>query len=108
MIGLAELGEFQAAARRVHVAPALVDYVQALTRATRESGDFHNGLSPRAALGLLSAARAWAMLDGREMVIPEDVQAVFGPVATHRLLARASNRPQPELVANLMAAIAIP
>jgi MoxR-like ATPase len=108
VIGVAELAEFQAAVRLVNVAPALVDYVQALTRATRESSDFHNGLSPRAALGLLSAARAWALLDGRAMVIPEDVQAVFSAVATHRLLARASNRPQPELVARLLGDVAIP
>ncbi len=108
VIGSAELAEFQAAVRRVHVAPALVDYVQALARATRDSSEFHNGLSPRAALGLLAAARAWALLAGREMVIPEDVQAVFGPVATHRLLARASNRPQPELVARLLGDVAIP
>ncbi|GAB3242405.1 AAA family ATPase [Chitinimonas naiadis] len=104
----AALAGFQAAVRRVHVAPALVDYVQALCRATRETDVFHNGLSPRAALGLLAAARAWALLAGRDMVIPEDVQAVFGPVATHRLLARASNRPQPELVNKLLHDVAIP
>jgi MoxR-like ATPase len=108
VIGHAELSEFQAAVRLVTVAPALVDYVQALTRATRESNDFHNGLSPRAGLGLLSAARAWALLAGRAMVIPEDVQAVFGAVATHRLLTRSSNRPQPELVAKLLGDVAIP
>jgi MoxR-like ATPase len=108
VIGLAELAAFQHAVRQVHVAPALVDYVQALTRATRESTDFHSGLSPRAALGMLAAARAWALLDGRVMVIPEDVQAVFPVVATHRLLARASNRPQPELVARLLAEVAVP
>ncbi|WP_269531072.1 MoxR family ATPase [Chitinimonas sp. BJYL2] len=104
----ATLASLQQAARRVHVAPALVDYVQALCRATREADAFHSGLSPRAALGLLSAARAWAMLAGREMVIPEDVQAVFASVATHRLLARASNRPQPELVNRLLGEVAIP
>ena len=107
-IGNAQLAELQAQARQIHVAPALVDYVQALTQATRESADFHNGLSPRAALGLLAAARAWALLEGRSMVIPEDVQAVFLAVATHRLLARASNRPQPELVSRLLADVAIP
>lgn len=104
----ADLAELQAAVRKVHIAPALVDYVQALTRASRESSDWVNGLSPRAALGLIAAARAWAMLAGRDAVLPEDVQAVFAVVATHRLLARASNRPQPELVSKLMAAVAIP
>lgn len=108
IIDSTSLMAYQQTARQIHVAPALVDYVQALARATRDAQDFHNGLSPRAALGLLAAARAWAMLAGREMVIPEDVQAVFSTVATHRLLARASNRPQPELVDKLLAAVPIP
>ncbi|WP_374356785.1 AAA family ATPase, partial [Chitinimonas sp.] len=108
VVTAAELANHQAAVRRVHVSPALVDYVQALTRATREAADFQSGLSPRAALGLLAAARAWALLAGRDMVIPEDVQAVFPAVATHRLLACSSNRPQPELVAKLMADVAVP
>ena len=108
MTGVAELAGFQEAARRVHVAPALIDYVQALIKATRDSNEFHNGLSPRAGLGLLAVAKAWALLAGRNMVIPEDVQAVFGAVATHRLLARASNRPQPELVLRLLSDVAIP
>ncbi|MFC4159730.1 AAA family ATPase [Chitinimonas lacunae] len=103
-----QLSQAQEAVRAVHVAPALVDYVQALTHATRESPDFVNGLSPRAALGLLAAARAWAMLDGRDAALPEDLQAVFDSVATHRLLARTSGRPQPELVRKLVANVAIP
>lgn len=103
-----ELNDLQAAVRAVHIAPALVDYVQALTRATREQHDWINGLSPRAALGLIAAARAWALLAGRQAVVPEDVQAIFGVVATHRLLARATNRPQPELVTKLLASVEIP
>jgi MoxR-like ATPase len=77
--------ELQAAAQRVHVAPALLEYVQALIASTRQRTDVLLGLSPRAGQGLVRAARAWAMLSGRDMVIPEDVQAVFAPVATHRL-----------------------
>ena len=77
--------ELQAAAQRVHVAPALLEYVQTLIASTRQRTDVLLGLSPRAGQGLVRAARAWAMLAGRDMVIPEDVQAVFAPVATHRL-----------------------
>jgi MoxR-like ATPase len=77
--------ELQLTAQRVHVSPALLGYVQALIANTRERTDVVLGLSPRAGQGLVRAARAWAMLAGRDMVIPEDVQAVFGPVATHRL-----------------------
>jgi MoxR-like ATPase len=77
--------ELQAAAQRVHVAPALLEYVQTLVASTRQRSDIAIGLSPRAGQGLLRAARAWAMVSGRDMVIPEDVQAVFAPVASHRL-----------------------
>ncbi len=80
-----QLPALQASAGAVHVAPALFDYVQRLVEATRASPQFVHGLSPRAALALLAAARAWAFIDGRAMVLPEDVQAVLPGVAAHRL-----------------------
>jgi MoxR-like ATPase len=70
---------------RVHVAEALLDYVQALVAFSRERPGFGTGLSPRAAIALLRSARAWALLDGRRSVIPEDVQAVTPAVVGHRL-----------------------
>ena len=76
---------WQAHVDQVHVAPALLDYVQALLIATRSSPRWELGLSPRAGLALLHAARAWAMIDGRAQVVPEDVQAVLPSVAGHRL-----------------------
>ncbi len=87
--------EWQREAAAVHVAPALLDYVQALLAATRGNvgsgadAGARRGLSPRAGLMLLAAARAWAMLSGRPMVLPEDVQAVFPSVAGHRLAGGA-------------------
>lgn len=80
-----ELLTCQDAVRRIHVAEPLIDYVQALTAFTRQSHHWQTGLSPRAALALLAAARAWAWLAGRDHVMPEDVQAVLPGVATHRL-----------------------
>ena len=80
-----ELFALQEQVRKVFVAPALLDYVQAILRHTRESARFVHGLSPRAGLSLLAAARAWALLAGRDAVIPEDVQAVLPGVASHRL-----------------------
>ncbi len=76
---------WQAQVDQVHVAPALLDYVQSLLDATRNSPRWEMGLSPRAGLALLRAARAWAMIDGRGQVVPEDVQAVLPSVAGHRL-----------------------
>ena len=81
----AALTAVQQTVRKVFAAPALLDYVQALILFTRQSSDFVNGLSPRAGLAILNAARAWAYLDGREAVIPEDVQAILPSVAAHRL-----------------------
>jgi MoxR-like ATPase len=81
----AELFALQQQVRQVFVSPALLDYVQAIVRHTRESSRYVHGLSPRAGLSLLAAARAWAMQDGRDAVVPEDVQAVLPGVASHRL-----------------------
>jgi len=83
---------WQREAAAIHVAPALLDYVQALLAASRGSAGsidpgarVQRGLSPRAGLLLVAVARAWALLAGRPMVLPEDVQAVFPAVAGHRL-----------------------
>jgi MoxR-like ATPase len=81
----AELAEAQRSLRQIHASPALVTYIQALAQASRQNGVFAEGLSPRAALALLQAARAWAALEDRDHVMPEDVQAVLVPVCAHRL-----------------------
>jgi MoxR-like ATPase len=83
----AQLAQLQTQAARIHVAPALLDYVQALVAYTRRSGRFLAGLSPRAAIGLLRASQSWALLEGRRSVLPEDVQRVFPTIAAHRLRA---------------------
>jgi MoxR-like ATPase len=92
---------------RVHASEALLDYVQALVAWSRERPGFGAGLSPRAALALLRSARAWALLDGRKSVIPEDVQAVVPAVAGHRL--RADGEPAgADPGERLVAAVPIP
>jgi len=82
-----QLADIQRAANNVHVAPALLDYLQAIIAFTRQSNHYPYGLSPRAGLSLLAAAKAWAFMDQREAVVPEDLQAVLPAVAGHRLLA---------------------
>ena len=105
-----ELLALQQQVKQVFVSPALLDYVQAILRHTRESAHFVHGLSPRAGLSLLAAARAWALLDNRNAVIPEDIQAVLPGVASHRLQSvqdvRASDGDK--LAAELIQAVAIP
>jgi len=81
--GLAELSR---QAQTVTASSALLDYLQALLAASRRHADVRVGLSPRAGLALLSAARAWALLSGRQHVLPEDIQALFLPLAGHRLV----------------------
>ena len=80
-----ELMDAQRSLRAIHASGALIDYLQALAQASRSGKLFAEGLSPRATLALLQAARAWAALEGRDHVIPEDVQALLVPVCAHRL-----------------------
>jgi len=74
-------------AQAITASSALLDYLQALLAASRRHPEIRAGLSPRAGLALLGAARAWAMLSGRSHVLPEDIQALFVPLAAHRLPA---------------------
>ncbi|HKO68004.1 MAG TPA: AAA family ATPase [Burkholderiaceae bacterium] len=108
----ADLLAAQAEAKKVYVSAALLDYVQSLIAHTRASGKYAEGLSPRGGLALLAAARAWAWLDGREHVIPEDVQNIMPCVAGHRLhtTSRETGRALhgKELVSQLIAAVPVP
>jgi MoxR-like ATPase len=92
-LGVAEIDLLRAHARSVLASPALLDYLQALLSMSRRHPEARVGLSPRAGLALLAAARAWALLGNRAYVIPEDLQAVFVAVAAHRLVpARGIDR----------------
>ena len=103
-----QLIPLQRQAAAVHVSAALLDYVQGLIEATRTHARFVHGLSPRAALALLAAARAWAFIDGRHMVLPEDVQAVLPSVACHRLrLTNSAGHARVEDITQLIRAIPV-
>ena len=77
--------EVQSQVDMVHVSDALLDYLQALLGYSRRAPYYQNGLSPRAGLALLHSARAWAFLEGRDLVLPEDLQIVLPAVIGHRL-----------------------
>lgn len=98
--------------REVRCAAPLLDYVQNLLTFSRRSPALAEGLSPRAGLALLQAARAWALLDGRNHVLPDDVQAVLTAVAGHRLRpangGSVPHRARAEMVAALLEAVAVP
>ncbi len=105
-----ELLSLQQRVREVFVSAALLDYIQAILRHTREAARYAHGLSPRAGLALLAAARAWALIDGRNAVLPEDVQAVLPGVVSHRLqtTGERANRDGDALARELVEAVSIP
>lgn len=91
----AQLAAIRMLVARQHAGPPLIDYVQRLVDASRDGRLFAEGLSPRAALALLQAARAWALIDGRDFVLPDDVQAVLPTVTGHRLRPAAAAHAKP-------------
>ena len=103
----AALAEIQAKVRTVHTASGLLDYLQDLLDASRRR--HRTGLSPRAGLALLRAAQAWALMEGREMVLPEDVQAVGLAVMAHRLGGRLESVESGRALAqSLLREVAVP
>lgn len=101
--------QFQNAVDEVNVAEPVLDYCQELLAFSRESPRFIHGLSPRAGIGLVRSARAWALLAGRDFVIPEDVQAVVPACLPHRLLAAEGLSGGPDAVATyLLGAVPAP
>ncbi|RZT98013.1 AAA family ATPase [Rivibacter subsaxonicus] len=105
----AELIETQQAVLRVHASEALLDYLQALIGETRNGRWFVEGLSPRAGIALLRVARARALLDSRDYVAPDDLQAVLAQTVAHRLQPVAgAGRGRREQVAAMLAAVALP
>ncbi|PWN57222.1 AAA family ATPase [Abyssibacter profundi] len=106
--GPEQLVAVQAAVETVETREPVLRYILALIRATRASAEVRDGLSPRAGLALKRAAQAWAYMDERPYVQPEDVQAVFSAVVAHRLRS-ADRRPlSAEAVQGIVEHVAIP
>jgi MoxR-like ATPase len=107
-----EVAKLIGAVREVYVAESLQRYTIDLVTATRTSPDLRLGASPRATLHLLRAARAAAALDGRDFVLPDDIQLLAEPVLAHRLLltaeAQISRRTPEEIVRVVLATVPVP
>ncbi len=88
VVNAEQLAQWQNAVADITVSDVLLDYLQQLVQATRQNSAFAHGLSPRASLAILGAARAYALLCDRQFVLPDDVQAVFVACAAHRLQMR--------------------
>ncbi|MFK2904504.1 MoxR family ATPase [Dyella ginsengisoli] len=98
--------ELQRRAQAITTSQALLDYLQALLAASRRHTEIRVGLSPRAGLSLLAAARSWALLSGRNHVLPEDLQALFVPLAGHRLVPSRGSSGE-ALARELLAEVAV-
>ena len=105
MLPAEQLANLQVASSRTHVSAALLDYVQDIINFTRQAEQYPWGLSPRAGLSLLAAAKAWAFMDRRQAVLPEDVQAVLPAVAGHRL--RAGSHDSAAIVAPILQQVSV-
>lgn len=105
-----ELAQLQREVQQVHASPALLDYLQALVNYTRQTPHFEHGLSPRAALAMLHGARAWAFMDDRKHVVPEDLQTVLPAIVAHRLspAGELGGTSRTDLVTRLLQQVAIP
>lgn len=108
LINRLELLDFQKDVDAVQSSDAILNYVQALLQTTRTSSLFKTGLSPRCGLLLLQAAKAWAMLEGRSMVLPEDVKAVAQSVMHHRLQNTQSRQNMQGLIEELIKNTPVP
>ncbi len=100
-----QLLNMQQAVEQVYVSKAVLNYIQDLIAFSRESSEFPCGLSPRAGLALLTAARSWAFIEGRQAVLPDDVQIVLPSVAGHRL--RSGSTDSNAVVAPLLEQVAV-
>jgi len=89
VLSAAEVLTLQQKVEEVHADPALVDYLAQVVRATRSDNRLRMGASPRASVGLFRVARAHALLNGREYLIPDDIQIMVVPTLAHRLLPAA-------------------
>lgn len=99
--------QLRRAVENVHASDALIGYVQALLTRSRQHPGVRVGLSPRAGLALLRAARAYALLLGRNHVLPDDVQALFGAIAAHRLVAEAEAGTGTSLAKSILLAVPV-
>jgi MoxR-like ATPase len=109
LLSAEQLGQLQDAVQAVHAAPALLDYLQDLIDATRKGSWFGQGLSPRAGMAVLRAAKAQAFLEGRYFVAPDDLRQVLPFTVARRLMPAAdSGRTALQQVEALLRAVTLP
>ncbi len=103
IISESQLLEMQNQVTKVHAGDAVIHYILRLVSESRENSEYPNPLSPRASRALLQGARAWAFIAGRDFVTPDDVQAVFVAITSHRLTASSAHQRQNNLQSSSLA-----
>lgn len=106
-VDAAGLSQLQQAVQQIHVSDAVLDYIQALLRFSRLQTQAVAGLSTRAGLALKQSAQAWALMEGRDFVLPEDIQAVFKSVAEHRLQRTQASESNINLAHHILENVAV-
>ena len=107
LLGAEDVLRLRAAAQKVRASEALLDYLHALVARSRHHDGVRVGLSPRAGIALLRAARAYALMSGRQHVLPDDVQALFAAVAGHRLVPETDASDGRELARSILHAVPV-
>jgi MoxR-like ATPase len=108
IVTVQEILDIQEAVPKVLISEALIDYLQAILEFSRQSPRYQAGLSPRAGLAILHCAQAYALMQGRDHVVPEDIQIVLPGVIGHRLVAMTEQQNAQLLVEQLIKEVAIP
>ncbi|RME49824.1 MAG: MoxR family ATPase [Deltaproteobacteria bacterium] len=111
LLGAEEVLALQEATRKVRIAEELLDYLLAIVQATRESAHLKSGVSPRGTLAFTRAVQAYALVSGRDFVLPDDVKALAAPVLAHRLIPRIHWKEgwhAEDLIAEIVASIPVP
>ena len=107
-----DLLDLQHICRKVYVETSVREYIVAVTRATREHSEMKLGASPRAALGLQASSQAFAAIQGRNYVIPDDVKYLAGPVLSHRTIARTEavlkGRSSEQIIEEILSTVPVP
>ena len=112
VVRVEDLSLAQAAVKDVHVAPPIKEYIYGLVNATRAHHDVYLGASPRGSLALYNASRAWAAIQGRDYVTPDDIKILADPTLAHRIIvnpaARMKNVDSRVIVADLLTRVPVP
>jgi MoxR-like ATPase len=108
VVSVQEVLDIQQAVPQIHVSEAIIDYLQAILEHSRQSPHYRTGLSPRAGIAVLRCAQAWALIQGRDYLLPEDVQMVLPGVIGHRLATLVEQQNPQILVQQLIEEVAIP